>query len=173
MIMTSVISLPIIYLFAVILFAAGVTALPEVACSEIISVYQLCRKAKAGIAQITVADLKKKIEDNEKFALIDVRTEAEYRAGYISGAVWIPRGMLELKIEKHIPDANLEINFYCGKGSGGDLAAKTLMDMGYKRVFNLEGGVKGWSAAGYPLYNMLGEIRHFRYGVSDPGGSSE
>lgn len=136
---------------------------------QILSKQRICAEGKKGVTAVSPAALKARLDAGEKFVLLDIRTEAEYRAGYISGAVWMPRGMLELKLQEFLPDPETEIIIYCGQECRGYLAAKTLAAMGYKRVSNLIGGVKDWTAAGYPLYNTLGEIRQMLFGVPDPG----
>lgn len=151
-----------IFLFLMVCWHAAANAV------QITSKKQICLEAKKGVAGISPAVLKARIDSGEKFVLLDVRTEAEYRAGYISGAIWIPRGMLELKLQELLPNPDAEIIIYCGQECRGYLAAKTMTAMGYKRVSNLIGGVKDWAAAGYPLYNTLGEIQQLRFGVNDP-----
>jgi len=141
--------------------------------SKITAKEKICADAKVGISEITVEALKKKMSNNDQFVLLDIRTEGEYRAGYISGAVWVPRGMLELKIEEVIPDSEKEIVIYCGQGCRGYLAVRSLIAMGYKKVSNLKGGVREWVNDGNILYNMLGELQKIRYGVRDPKAYSE
>jgi rhodanese-related sulfurtransferase len=140
---------------------------------QIMSKQQMCLHAQKGVTGISPSRLKSKIDSREKFILLDVRTEAEYRAGYISGAVWMPRGMLELKIQELLPMPDTEIIIYCGQDCRGYLAVKTLTAMGYTRVSNLIGGIKNWASAGYPLYNTLGEIKQLRFGVEDPRKNAE
>jgi rhodanese-related sulfurtransferase len=60
----------------------------------------------------------------------------------------IPRGLIELKLsptsENHDLRADTPIVVYCGGGSRASLAGKTLIDLGFKDVQNLEGGYRGW-----------------------------
>ena len=84
---------------------------------------------------------------NEYF-VIDVREETEIReTGMIDNAVNIPRGLIEMKLS---PSGNQELNadtpiiVYCGGGSRASLAGKTLIELGFKNVRNLEGGYRGW-----------------------------
>lgn len=72
--------------------------------------------------------------------------------------MWIPRGWIEFKTPKKIKDANAEIVVYCKAGSRGSLATKALLDMGYKNVRDLDGGIKGWINEDLPLYGILGKI---------------
>ena len=70
---------------------------------------QIIAEVKTKITQISVEDFKSKMESEDKFVLLDVRTEKEYLAGHIKNAVWLPRGFVEFKIQKLIEDPEAEI----------------------------------------------------------------
>jgi len=82
---------------------------------------------------------------------LDVRTEKEYKKGHIPGAMNIPRGLLEFRIAKMIPDRNASIVVYCRSGARSSLATYTLVRMGYRNVKNMDGGWRAWAKAGYPV----------------------
>ena len=66
--------------------------------------------------------------------------------GTIDSAVNIPRGLIEMKLtpdDSKLP-ADMPIVVYCGGGSRASLAGKTLKDIGFTNVQNLEGGFRGW-----------------------------
>ncbi len=107
-------------------------------------------KALKVIKQVTPQEAKAMI-DKGGVIVIDVRTTREYKKGTIPGALHISRGLLELKVTKAITDPNQKIIVFCAKGGRGALATKTLMEMGYKNVYNLKGGIKAWKAAGFPV----------------------
>ncbi len=135
---------------------------------------EITRAAKAAVPHISVVDLKAKIDKGHKFYLIDVRSVPEYLAGHIQGAMNIPRGLMEFKIAKMIPDPNAEIVVYCKASSRGSLTAKAMIDMGYKNVKDMMGGIKAWIKAKYPLYNnILGKIRVLKFGAKEkrPNGN--
>lgn len=89
----------------------------------------------------------------QDFVLIDVREKEEYEKGHIPGAVHLSKGVLEVNVEKLVPDENTEIVLYCGGGSRSTLAAYNLKQMGYRRVKSLIGGAKAWQATGKPWQN--------------------
>lgn len=120
---------------------------------------EITKAAKAAVNHISAADLKAKIDKKENFFLIDVRSMAEYQAGHIEGAMWIPRGWVEFKIAKIVKDAGADIVIYCKAGSRGSLATKAISDMGYKNVQDLDDGYKSWVKAKYPLFNIHGKIQ--------------
>jgi molybdopterin/thiamine biosynthesis adenylyltransferase/rhodanese-related sulfurtransferase len=99
---------------------------------------------KAQIAELTVDDLKAKKPD----FLIDVRELDEYNDGYIPGALYIPRGKLELRIEDSVPKRDADIVLYCAGGTRSALAAKTLAELGYGKVRSLVGGFGAWKKSG-------------------------
>ena len=83
--------------------------------------------------------------------LIDVREGDEHQEGFIPGALWIPRGKLELRIEDAVPDRGADIVLYCAGGNRSALAARTLGERGYTRVRSLAGGVGAGKRAGLPI----------------------
>jgi len=118
--------------------------------------------------QINPKELKNKMDSILEFILIDVGTEREHDAGYISGSIWLPRGFIELKIQKVCKNPKTVIVVYCSLGGRSILAVKSLQKLGYKNVFNLEGGTKAWIKEEYPLYNLFGEIKVVNFGKKDP-----
>src|SRR5690348_15410261 len=83
--------------------------------------------------------------------LIDVREGEEYNDGFIPGAVWIPRGKLELRIEDAVPDRAADVVLYCAGGTRSALAAKALAELGYTRVKSMAGGYGAWKRARLPI----------------------
>ena len=85
--------------------------------------------------------------DQKKFLIVDVREGSEINdTGAIESAVNVPRGLIEMKL---VPDQNelhadTPIVVYCGGGSRAALAGKTLKDIGFTNVQNLDGGFRGW-----------------------------
>ncbi len=83
-------------------------------------------------------------------ALIDVREAAEHAQGMIPGTVHIPRGFLELRIERAVPDREAPVVLYCASGTRSVLAARSLVELGYTNVRSLAGGFTAWKRAGLP-----------------------
>jgi rhodanese-related sulfurtransferase len=130
---------------------------------------QVLSEIKTEITQISPEQLKIKMDSSkQELVLIDVRTDRERDAGYISGSVWIPSGFLEMKIQDICKNAETEIVVYCRGGGRSMLAAKALQQLGFKNVFSLEGGINAWGSKGYSLYNFLGEIKVVDAGKKDP-----
>ncbi len=91
---------------------------------------------------------------NTQTVIIDVREESEvYNLGLIKNAVHIPRGLIEFKLSLNSPnnpvliDDNTNILVYCAGGYRSALAAKSLLDLGFKNVYNL-GGFQEWVESG-------------------------
>jgi len=91
---------------------------------------------------------------NSKVVIIDVREESEvYNLGLVKNAIHIPRGLLEFKLSPNSPnnpvliDDETNILVYCAGGYRSALAAKTLLDLGFKNVYNL-GGFQEWVQSG-------------------------
>ena len=69
----------------------------------------------------------------------------------VGGARHLARGQLELKVDEHFPDPDLEILTVCEFGKISTLAAATLRRLGFRRAVALDGGMKAWRDGGYPL----------------------
>lgn len=81
--------------------------------------------------------------------LIDVREPREYQRGHIHQAILMPMRVVPKKGEELPKD--IPIVVICRIGRRSRLAAGILKNMGYNNVYNLQGGVLAWEAAGYPL----------------------
>src|SRR5580658_85606 len=101
--------------------------------------------------QVSLEELKRRIESGEKLTLLDVREKDEWRGGYIPGAVSLPRGFLEIQAEQKLPDKNARIVAYCAGGTRSALAAATLQDLGYVHVETANPGFVRWKDLGYPV----------------------
>ncbi|MCP4118529.1 MAG: hypothetical protein GY737_24650 [Desulfobacteraceae bacterium] len=129
---------------------------------------QVMAEGGIGVPQMSVGELKNRMDSNKKYVLVDVRTERERNAGYISGSVWLPRGVLEFKIQSVCREAETPLIVYCRKGGRSVLSVKTLQEMGYLNVSNLDGGINAWGEKGYSLFNWHGEIKVVAFDKKDP-----
>ena len=123
------------------------------------SFIDLLSEANSEIKTISVDELKL-ISDDPQTQIIDVQSKDVIdNSGMIPNAIHANRGFLEFYADQREdnPFRKREINnekkiiVYCGVGGQGALATKTLQDMGFKDVSNLEGGSEAWVKAGYPL----------------------
>src|SRR5260370_25085744 len=108
---------------------------------------QYLRQVKSEIRETNVEELKAKRPE----VLIDVREVDEYNEGYIPGAVWIPRGRLELRVEDDVPNRDADVVLYGAGGTRSALAAKSLRELGYSQVRSLQGGFGAWKKAGLAI----------------------
>lgn len=117
---------------------------------------KIVERAKQAITECTMRDVKAKLDRNERVHFIDVREDHEFAKDHAKGARHIGRGVLERDIEELIPDKHAEIVLYCGGGFRSALAAESLKQMGYTNVLSMEGGIRAWREAGYPLESDSG-----------------
>lgn len=116
------------------------------------SVAQLLAEAAARVPFMSLAELKARVEAaDEDLIVLDVREREAYESGHIPGARLLPRGQLELRVNQDLPDPTRRILACCELGYISTLAASTLREMGFLHTVALDGGMKGWRAAGYPL----------------------
>jgi rhodanese-related sulfurtransferase len=108
-------------------------------------------EARAQIHECTAQDVKGWLDAGHVFHLVDVREDLEFAHDHAKGAVHIGKGVIERDIETKIPNHNDEIVLYCGGGYRSALAALNLKKMGYTRVISMDGGMRAWREAGYPI----------------------
>ncbi|HXY15389.1 MAG TPA: rhodanese-like domain-containing protein [Terriglobales bacterium] len=107
--------------------------------------------AKKRVHELTVEDIKARLDRGEKFLLIDVREESEYAKDHLPNATHLGKGIIERDIEERVPDPNTEMVLYCGGGYRSALAADNLQRMGYTHVISMDGGIRGWREKRFPL----------------------
>lgn len=112
---------------------------------------KLVEQAKRRIKECTVAEVKAKLDRGERFHFVDVREDHEYAKDHAHGAAHLGKGVIERDIETTIPNKEDEIVLYCGGGYRSALAADALRQMGYVNVRSMEGGIRAWREAGYPI----------------------
>jgi phage shock protein E len=110
---------------------------------------ELVAEAKAEAEQADVEVVHEALSSGEDVTVVDVREPDEYEAEHIPEAKLIPRGMLETQAAEQLPDKDARIVTHCGAGGRGSLAAKSLKEMGYTNVANLQGGLTAWRERGY------------------------
>lgn len=112
---------------------------------------EILSQVKSGIKEISAAQTQELLAGASPPALVDVRERDEYEQGFVSGASWIPRGFLELRVEDEMPERERPVILYCAAGSRSALAARSLEEMGYREVYSLAGGFRAWKTAGLPF----------------------
>jgi sulfur-carrier protein adenylyltransferase/sulfurtransferase len=114
------------------------------------SYQQIVDEALQTVPEVAPADLQSRLSGGEQIVVIDVREPEEFARGKIPGAYTIPRGVLEMQVDGRLPLESTVV-LYCGAGGRSALAAKSLADMGYEKVENLQGGWGAWVNSGLPV----------------------
>ena len=112
---------------------------------------KIVENAKKRIREVSVDDVKTKIDRAEKFVLVDVREESEWARDHLPGAIHLGKGVIERDVEERVPDLNTSMVLYCGGGFRSALAADNLQKMGYTNVVSMDGGIRAWREAGYAI----------------------
>lgn len=92
---------------------------------------------------MTYEELQDRLNAKENFVLLDVRTQEEFDAGHIAGAVLLPYDEINVKAATVLPDKEKEIVLYCRSGRRSAIAKKALVELGYKDVEDF-GGINRW-----------------------------
>lgn len=116
------------------------------------SVAQLLAEAAARVPFMSLEELRARIQAAEDdLIVLDVRERDAYESGHIPGARVLPRGQLELRVNQELPDPTRRVLTCCELGYVSTLAASTLREMGFMHTVALDGGMKAWREAGYPV----------------------
>jgi len=122
------------------------------------NVRNLHKSVMEGQSVVSAMDFKKVISSDAEFVLIDVRSEAEFKAAHLPGALHVERGRIEWIIPNILKKSDRNIYVYSQDGKRSAFATERLHEMGYANVINIADGFKGWVTAGHPVYNMHGEF---------------
>jgi sulfur-carrier protein adenylyltransferase/sulfurtransferase len=111
---------------------------------------ELLAHVKAEIDEVDAVRARELIESSDP-VIVDVREQGEWDEGHISGAVHIPRGHLESRIEAAAPDRSRQVLVYCSAGNRSAFATKTLQELGYDEPVSLAGGFTDWKRNGFAV----------------------
>ena len=112
---------------------------------------RIVEDAKARVREVSIDNVKARLDRGDKFVLVDVREESEYAKDHLPGAIHLGKGVIERDIEERVPELNTPVVLYCGGGYRSALAADNLQKMGYSNVLSMKGGIRGWREKHFPL----------------------
>src|SRR3954452_13619585 len=115
---------------------------------------ELIRKIKDQISEVDPRDVHDVTSNGNGngTVIVDVREQHEFEEAHIPGAVHVPRGHLEQRIEGAAPDRSQHVVLYCASGNRSALAAHTMQELlGYENVESMRGGITLWKDRGYDV----------------------
>jgi adenylyltransferase/sulfurtransferase len=126
---------------------------------------EILSQTKKQIKEVSVQEVRDKLNPGNGFTLLDVREGDEWEQGHLEKAIFLPRGFLEVKADKILTDRNQPIVVYCAGGVRSAFAAKTLQDLGYTNVSSMRGGFTEWKNNGMPFVTpeKVGKDKMARY----------
>ncbi|HZI90810.1 MAG TPA: molybdopterin-synthase adenylyltransferase MoeB [Thermoleophilaceae bacterium] len=112
----------------------------------------LIRNAKEQISEVDPREVHDMAQGGNGAVIVDVREQQEFEESHIPGALHVPRGHLESRIEGAERDRSQRVVLYCASGNRSALAAKTLQDeLGYENVESMTGGITLWKDRGFDV----------------------
>lgn len=113
------------------------------------SVAQLLSEATGAVPFMAMDELARRLSNRQNdLVVIDVREKDQFDAGHLPGAMHLPRGQLELRVNEAFPDPTVRIVTVCEFGKVSTLAAATLRSLGFMHAAAMDGGMKAWREAG-------------------------
>src|SRR5438132_7026706 len=129
---------------------------------------QIMDEARQIVPEVSPEQVKARVDKGEHPLVLDVREKEEVRQGYVPGAISLPRGFLEMRVEDAVPDKNAPIVAYCAGGTRSLLAGRILKELGYTNVVSMRGGFTAWKNQGLPVdadrqFTAEQQIRYSRH----------
>ena len=113
------------------------------------SVARLLAEASSSVPFMSMEELSRRLAARQNdLIVLDVREKDAFDAGHLPGAMLLPRGQLELRVNEAFPDPTVRIVAVCEFGKISTLAAATLRSLGFLHASALDGGMKAWREAG-------------------------
>ncbi len=110
---------------------------------------ELVREALATTRTMPCEALRRRLSEEPRLLVVDLREADECATGAVPGSVHIPRGLLEGQVTLHAPRFDTPLVVYCASGRRSALACGVLQRMGYTDVASLSGGFTRWQSLGY------------------------
>jgi molybdopterin/thiamine biosynthesis adenylyltransferase/rhodanese-related sulfurtransferase len=110
---------------------------------------ELLAQVKSEIDEVDASRARELLAADDRPLVVDVRELDEWTEGRIPGAIHVPRGFLESRIEQAAPDKTQPVLLYCAAGNRSAFAAKSLEELGYENVISLAGGYTDWKRSGF------------------------
>ncbi|HLK09915.1 MAG TPA: molybdopterin-synthase adenylyltransferase MoeB [Candidatus Binatia bacterium] len=138
---------------------------------------QIMEEARRIVPEVSPEEVKARLENGQRPILLDVREREEFRQGYVPGALSLPRGFLEMRIEEAVPDKSAPVIAYCAGGTRSLLAGRILKELGYSDVVSMRGGFTAWKNQGMPItephqFTAEQQIRYSRHFLLPEVGES-
>jgi rhodanese-related sulfurtransferase/glyoxylase-like metal-dependent hydrolase (beta-lactamase superfamily II) len=110
--------------------------------------WDLAGREVARIPQMTVDELKARIDERARLQILDVRRAPEYEAGHVPGAASVPLAELTTLADGY--DKSLPTAVVCASGYRSSAATSLLQQRGFGELYNVVGGTNGWITSGFP-----------------------
>jgi rhodanese-related sulfurtransferase len=123
---------------------------PTVACAEGPSSPSASSQVRVSFSTVDVRELKR-LSDSAELVVLDVRTDREFAAGHMPGAINIDVGVLDRSLEQLIPFRDQPIYVSCRTSNRSRVASQILVDAGFTDVTQVLGGFSDWESSGYPV----------------------
>src|SRR5213079_29090 len=139
---------------------------------------QIMDEARQLVPEVSPEQLKARLDKGEHPVVLDVREKEEFRQGYVPGALSLPRGFLEMRVEETVPDKAAPIVAYCSGGTRSLLAGRILKELGYTNVASMRGGFTAWKNQGLPVaadrqFTAEQQIRYSRHFLLPEAGQAK
>lgn len=108
-------------------------------------------QGQTGVQKLSADNFEKKLEATENKIVLDVRTADEFKDGHLAKATMIDYYSSDFKDQVNQLDKTKPVFVYCAGGVRSGKASSILSQLGFKEVYDLQGGFNAWTAARKPV----------------------
>lgn len=104
----------------------------------------------SGVKQLSPMEATR-LQNDEDAVFVDVREDAEFKAGHVPGATHIPSTAFDKRLTELEKQRSKPIILYCANGTRATRAAGKLRKNGFESVYTMAGGIGGWEKSSMPI----------------------
>ena len=112
-----------------------------------------CQSQNSDFKTIDPKLFSEKVDNAQSAQLLDVRTSQEFASSHLAKATNIDWNGSDFEVKTSKLDKNEPVYVYCKSGTRSAKAANKLHEMGFKEIYNLDGGIVKWQAQGFEVTN--------------------
>jgi rhodanese-related sulfurtransferase len=132
----------------------------------------LVAASRSVISELFPWDVSDMLQSGNPPLVLDIREPDEFSALHIAGSLHVPRGILETACEYDYEETvrdlvearSRDVVVVCRSGNRSALAARTMQELGYRKVYSMKTGLRGWNDYELPLVNAAGQIVPVEFG---------
>jgi sulfur-carrier protein adenylyltransferase/sulfurtransferase len=124
---------------------------------ETLTYREILNRLRSEVREVSVEDVRVALQSGARTRLVDIREREERSAGWIPGSVWVPRGLLEMRLDRFVLHEE-PIVLYCSAGIRSVFGVRSLKELGYLDVASMAGGFSAWRSREFSVEGGAAQV---------------